>query len=141
MSFIIFLFRKRSIFAIKDRTFDSRTCIYRTFNLSNRKLAIFKQMINQMSVPSLYPYRYISSGAGILYFHLSVLLVPLLGNICIVRTFLYPVATYTSKNKRVMATKQWIGIEEAATKYQVSTRRIITWCERQRLFIQKSAII
>ena len=25
-----------------------------------------------------------------------------------------------------MATKQWIGIEEAATKYQVSTRRIIT---------------
>ena len=30
-----------------------------------------------------------------------------------------------------MATKQWIGIEEAATKYQVSTR----------LFIQKSAII
>lgn len=33
MSFIIFLFRKRSIFAIKDRTFDSRTCIYRTFNL------------------------------------------------------------------------------------------------------------
>lgn len=90
-------------------------------------------MINQMSVPSLYPYRYISSGAGILYFHLSVLLVPLLGNICIVRTFLYPVATYTSKNKRVMATKQWIGIEEAATKYQVSTRRIITWCERQEI--------
>ena len=40
-----------------------------------------------------------------------------------------------------MTTKQWIGIEEAATKYQVSTRRIITWCERQRLFIQKSAII
>ena len=25
-----------------------------------------------------------------------------------------------------MTTKQWIGIEEAATKYQVSTRRIIT---------------
>ena len=32
-----------------------------------------------------------------------------------------------------MATKQWIGIEEAATKYQVSTRRIITWCERQEI--------
>ena len=28
-----------------------------------------------------------------------------------------------------MTTKQWIGIEEAATKYQVSTRRIITWCD------------
>lgn len=40
-----------------------------------------------------------------------------------------------------MATKQWIGIEEAATKYQVSTRRIITWCKGKRLFIQKSAII
>ena len=34
-----------------------------------------------------------------------------------------------------MATKQWIGIEEAATKYQVSTRRIITWCERQKEII------
>ena len=32
-----------------------------------------------------------------------------------------------------MATKQWIGIEEAATKYQVSTRRIITWCKRQEI--------
>ena len=32
-----------------------------------------------------------------------------------------------------MATKQWIGIEEAATKYQVSTRRIITGCKRQEI--------
>ena len=32
-----------------------------------------------------------------------------------------------------MTTKQWIGIEEAATKYQVSTRRIITWCKRQEI--------
>ena len=32
-----------------------------------------------------------------------------------------------------MATKQWIGIEEAATKYQVSTRRIITWCKRHEI--------
>ena len=32
-----------------------------------------------------------------------------------------------------MATKQWIGIEEAATKYQVSTRRIITWCKMQEI--------
>ena len=40
-----------------------------------------------------------------------------------------------------MATKQWIGIEEAATKYQVSTRRIITCVKGKRLFIQKSAII
>ena len=38
-----------------------------------------------------------------------------------------------------MATKQWIGIEEAATKYQVSTRRI--GVKGKRLFIQKSAII
>lgn len=32
-----------------------------------------------------------------------------------------------------MTTKQWIGIEEAATKYQVSPKRIITWCERQEI--------
>lgn len=29
-----------------------------------------------------------------------------------------------------MTTKQWIGIEEAATKYQVSSKCIITWCKR-----------
>lgn len=32
-----------------------------------------------------------------------------------------------------MTTKQWIGIEEAATKYQVSPKRIITWCKRQEI--------
>ncbi|WP_291594011.1 hypothetical protein [Bacteroides sp.] len=32
-----------------------------------------------------------------------------------------------------MTTKQWIGIEEAATKYQVSPKRIIAWCERQEI--------
>ena len=32
-----------------------------------------------------------------------------------------------------MTTRQWIGIEEAATKYQVSTRRIITWGKRQEI--------
>lgn len=37
------------------------------------------------------------------------------------------------KIKRGMTTKQWIGIEEAATKYQVSIRRIITWCKRQEI--------
>ena len=32
-----------------------------------------------------------------------------------------------------MTTKQWIGIEEAAEKYQVSIRRINTWCKRQEI--------
>ena len=38
-----------------------------------------------------------------------------------------------------MTTKQWIGIEEAATKYQVSTRRIITWCKRQEIIYSEVA--
>ena len=91
-------------------------------------------MINQMSVPSLYPYRYISSGAGILYFSSMGMRLPLLGNTCIVRTFFYIwLRRIHLKIKRGMTTKQWIGIEEAATKYQVSTRRIITWCKRQEI--------
>ena len=32
-----------------------------------------------------------------------------------------------------MTTKQWIGIEEAAKKYQVSSRRINTWCKKQEI--------
>lgn len=85
-------------------------------------------------VPSLYPYRYISSGAGILYFSSMGMRLPLLGNTCIVRTFFYIwLRRIHLKIKRGMTTKQWIGIEEAATKYQVSTRRIITWCERQEI--------
>lgn len=41
-----------------------------------------------------------------------------------------------------MATKQWIGIEEAATKYQVSTRHVLLLgVKGKRLFIQKSVII
>ncbi len=87
-----------------------------------------------MSVPSLYPYRYISSGAGILYFSSMGMRLPLLGNTCIVRTFFYIwLRRIHLKIKRGMTTKQWIGIEEAATKYQVSTRRIITWCKRQEI--------
>ena len=99
-------------------------------------------MINQMSVPSLYPYRYISSGAGILYFSSMGMRLPLLGNICIVRTFFYIwLRRIHLKTKRGMTTKQWIGIEEAATKYQVSTDVLLLGVKGKRLFIQKSAII
>lgn len=38
-----------------------------------------------------------------------------------------------------MTTKQWIGIEEAATKYQVSSKRIITWCKRQEIIYSEIA--
>ena len=93
-----------------------------------------------MSVPSLYPYRYISSGAGILYFSSMGMRLPLLGNTCIVRTFFYIwLRRIHLKIKRGMTTKQWIGIEEAATKYQVSTRRIITWCKRQEIIYSEVA--
>lgn len=33
--------------------------------------------------------------------------------------------------------KQWIGIEEAAEKYQVSSKRIHTWCEKKEIISSK----
>ena len=33
--------------------------------------------------------------------------------------------------------KQWIGIEEAAEKYQVSSKQISTWCEKQEVICSK----
>lgn len=40
-----------------------------------------------------------------------------------------------------MTTKQWIGIEEAAKKYRVSSRRINTWCKNRKLLARKSTTI
>ncbi|WP_342383736.1 hypothetical protein RJT01_07505 [Bacteroides ovatus] len=36
-----------------------------------------------------------------------------------------------------MKAKQWIGIEEAAKKYQVSSKRINTWCKNQEITYTK----
>lgn len=40
-----------------------------------------------------------------------------------------------------MTTKQWIGIEEAAAKYQVSPSVLSLGVKDKRLFIRKSVII
>ena len=40
-----------------------------------------------------------------------------------------------------MTTKQWIGIEEAATKYRYLPDVLLLGVKGKRLFIQKSAII
>lgn len=99
LSFILFLFRKRSIFATKDRTVDSRTCIYRTFNLSSRKVVFSDRRILNVRTKliSLSIYKFwcghtVFSSIGFTttsarkYVYRSHL-------------FLYPVATHTSKNK------------------------------------------